>query len=92
LTDRVESRAYLTAFFGCDDTGVLQRPAIRDACRDVYVEEPAVEAKGVIELGKPRIGLPLKSPTPKFFGFSHWLHRIEVLSKVFNLTVTQPSW
>src|SRR5689334_24657392 len=71
LTDLVESVADLISFGTCDDPSLHQRVAVCDAGRDVRLEQPAVEAVGVVEFREARIDLPFKSPAPKFLRFRH---------------------
>jgi hypothetical protein len=71
LEDGIESSLDLNSFPAGDDTGVYQRLAIREAGCDVCLEESAIEAVGIVELGEAGIGLSLKSPAPKFSRLRH---------------------
>src|ERR1043165_5945400 len=71
LKDLIESGFDLRSFIGVDDPSFHQRLAVRDARSHVRIEQPAIEAVGVVELSEPRIDLPLESAAPKFLRLRH---------------------
>jgi len=61
---KVQGVTDLSSFARADYTRVFECLTVRDACPDVGLEQPPIEAKGIVEGREARISFAGESPTP----------------------------